>query len=122
MRSHVLSRKLEFHRLFRFQLPTRELAKLCAREGFEAPVARLLSETGRKSRTPVFVVGIYSGRDKLGEGAGPSLNSARKLASMNALKAWYCYSPGQKPRVPSDMMEEGAKSWTPPHIDIGEIV
>ncbi|KAL2206593.1 ribonuclease III, partial [Sarocladium strictum] len=120
--SHILSRHLDPAELFQFKQPVRELSMLCAREGFEAPIARLESETGRLSRTPVFVVGIYSGKDKLGEGAGPSLNSARKMAAMNALKAWYVYSPGHKVRVPSDMMEEGAKPWTPPHIDIGEIV
>ena len=120
--SHLLSRHLDPSELFQFKQPTRELSMLCAREGFESPVARLESETGRKSRTPVFVVGIYSGKDKLGEGAGPSLNAARKMASMNALKAWYVYSPGNKVRVPSDMMEEGAPAWTPPHIDIGEII
>ncbi|KAK0388654.1 hypothetical protein NLU13_4897 [Sarocladium strictum] len=120
--SHILSRHLDPSELFQFKQPSRELSMLCMREGFEAPVARLESETGRASRTPVFVVGIYSGKDKLGEGAGPSLNAARKLAAMNALKAWYVYSPGHKVRVPSDMMEEGAKAWTPPHIDVGEIV
>jgi len=99
-----------------------ELAMLCAREGFEAPLARLESETGRLSRTPVYVVGIYSGKEKLGEGAGPSLDIARRKASMAALKAWYLYSPGNKVRVPSDMMEEGAKPWKAPHIDIGEII
>lgn len=120
--SHILSRQLDPSSLFQFQLPTRELAMLCAREGFEAPVARLESETGRRSRTPVYVVGIYSGKEKLGEGAGPSLDIARRKASMNALKAWYLYSPGNKVRVPSDMMEEGAKAWKAPHIDIGEII
>lgn len=120
--SHILSRQIDPSALFEFKLPTRELAMLCAREGFEAPVARLESETGRLSRTPVFVVGIYSSKEKLGEGAGPSLDIARRKASMAALKAWYLYSPGNKVRVPSDMMEEGAKSWTPPHIDIGEII
>lgn len=120
--SHILSRQLDLAPLFSFQLPTRELAMLCAREGLEPPVARLESETGRLSRTPVFVVGIYSGNDKLGEGSGPSLDVARKKASMNALKAWYMYSPGNKVRVPSDTMTEGAKPWTPPHIDIGEII
>ena len=95
---------------------------LCAREGFEPPLARLESETGRKSRTPVYVVGIYSGKEKLGEGAGSSLDMARKIASMASLKSWYLYSPGNKVRVPSDMVEEGAKPWTPPHIDMGEII
>ena len=120
--SHVLSRNLDPSNLFAFQLPTRELALLCAREGFEAPIARLESETGRRSRTPVFVVGIYSGKEKLGEGQGASLDAARRTASMSALKSWYLYSPGNKVRVPSDMMEEGVKQWTPPHIDCGEII
>lgn len=120
--SHILARQFDPSALFQFQLPTRELAMLCAREGFEAPVARLESETGRLSRTPVYVVGIYSGKEKLGEGAGPSLDIARRKASMNSLKAWYLYSPGNKVRVPSDMMEEGAKPWKAPHIDIGEII
>ncbi|KAK6221863.1 54S ribosomal protein L3 [Colletotrichum tabaci] len=120
--AHVLSRKVDLEKLFSFKLPTRELAMLCAREGFEAPVARLESETGRMSRTPVYVVGIYSGGDKLGEGTGASLDFARLQASMNTLKAWYLYSPGAKVRVPSDMLAEGAKPWQPVHIDMGEII
>lgn len=120
--SHILSRQLDLASLFAFQMPTRELAMLCAREGFEPPLARLESETGRRSRTPVFVVGIYSGKEKLGEGAGASLDFARRTASMNALKSWYLYSPGNKVRVPSDMTEEGAAPWKAPHIDIGEII
>ncbi|KAG6038744.1 hypothetical protein E4U41_003771 [Claviceps citrina] len=120
--SHILSRQLDPGSLFQFQLPTRELAMLCAREGFQDPVARLESETGRMSRTPVYVVGIYSGKEKLGEGAGPSLDIARRKACMNSLKAWYLYSPGNKVRVPSDMMDDGAKAWKAPHIDVGEII
>lgn len=122
VKSHVLARQVDISSMFSFKLPTRELAFLCAREGFEAPTARLESETGRHSRTPVFVVGVYSGTEKLGEGHGASLDAARLKASMNALKAWYLYSPGNKVRVPSDMLEEGAKPWKAPHIDIGEIV
>lgn len=38
--------------------------------------ARLLSETGRRSNSPVFVVGIYSGEDQLGQGFGSSLKMA----------------------------------------------
>ena len=120
--SHILSRQLDLSKLFAFQLPTRELAMLCAREGFEPPIARLESETGRHSRTPVFVVGIYSGKEKLGEGTGASLDFARRKASMNALKSWYLYTPANKVRVPSDMMEEGAAPWKAPYVDIGEII
>jgi dsRNA-specific ribonuclease len=122
VRAHVLSRQLDLESLFAFKMPTRELYKLCAREEFEKPVARLLSETGRRSRTPVFVVGIYSGAEKLGEGAGPNLDAARWKAAMNALKAWYLYTPGADVRVPSDMLVEDAKPWEPTHIDIGEVV
>jgi dsRNA-specific ribonuclease len=122
VKAHVLARQVDVSTMFEFKLPTRELSMLCAREGFEAPIARLESETGRHSRTPVFIVGIYSGSEKLGEGGGPSLNIARWKASMNALKAWYLYSPGNRVRVPSDMYEPDAKPWKAPHIDIGEVI
>ncbi|KAL2113483.1 hypothetical protein VUR80DRAFT_3883 [Thermomyces stellatus] len=122
VQAHILSRNLEIDRMFSFQSPLIELQRLCAREGFERPVARLESETGRLSRTPVFVVGIYSGKDKLGEGVGPSLDFARWKAGIAALKAWYLYSPSANPRVPSDMLVEGAKPWEPPYIDIGEVM
>lgn len=121
VKAHVLSRKLDLENLFEFKLPTRELARLCARENFEEPVARLLSETGRLSRTPVYVVGIYSGRDKLGEGAGPSLDAARTSAAINTLKSWYLYSPGDV-GVPSDTFAEDAAPWKPAYVDIGEII
>ncbi|KAI1142342.1 54S ribosomal protein L3 [Hypoxylon sp. FL0543] len=121
VKAHVLSRKLDIENLFEFKLPTRELARLCARENFDPPVARLLSETGRLSRTPVFVVGIYSGRDKLGEGAGPSLDAARTAAAINTLKSWYLYSPGGV-AVPSDTFAEDAPPWKPAYVDIGEII
>ncbi|KAI0888966.1 54S ribosomal protein L3 [Annulohypoxylon maeteangense] len=121
VQSHVLSRKLDLENLFYFKLPIRELARLCAREDFDDPVARLLSETGRLSRTPVFVVGIYSGRDKLGEGTGPSLDAARTAAAINSLKSWYLYSPGDV-GVPSDTFDEDAVHWEPAYVDIGEII
>ncbi len=122
VKQHILSRHLNISQLFVFKQPIRELSRLCAREEFEFPVARMLSETGRLSRTPVFVAGIYSGEDKLGEGAGASLAEARIRASANALKAWYLYSPGSSTRVPSDMEMPNAKPWEPVHIDIGEIL
>ncbi|RYP76416.1 hypothetical protein DL771_001855 [Monosporascus sp. 5C6A] len=122
IKSHVLSRRLDLAALFEFKLPTRELVRLCARENFEPPVARLLSETGRMSRTPVFVVGIYSGRDRLGEGIGPSLDAARTAAAINCLKAWYLYSPGEHVGLPSDTFAEDAEPWTPLYVDIGEII
>ncbi|KFZ13272.1 hypothetical protein V501_03770 [Pseudogymnoascus sp. VKM F-4519 (FW-2642)] len=124
IRAHVLSRHLAIEKLFVFETATRDLSRLCAREDFEFPVARLLSETGRNSRHPVYVVGIFSGKDKLGEAAGASLGEAKTRAAIAALKAWYMYSPvagqGTSAPVPSDV-EEGGR-WEGAHIDMGEIV
>ncbi|KUJ17084.1 60S ribosomal protein L3 [Mollisia scopiformis] len=122
VKRHILSRHLDISSLFQFKTPERELTRLCQREEFEHPVARILSETGRHSRSPVYVVGIYSGNDKLGEGAGPSLLEAKIRASVAALKAWYLYSPGNNVRVPSEMESKGAREWEPVHIDLGEVI
>ncbi|GME42334.1 60s ribosomal protein l3 [Neofusicoccum parvum] len=121
--AHFLSRHLDLASLFSFSVPNRDLSKLCAREGFEAPIARLLAETGRDSRHPVFVVGVYSGNDKLGEGAGASLDEGRIRATAAALKSWYLYSPLEVTK-PSEMEagnKEG-KKWVPNMVDPGEIV
>ncbi|EXJ77039.1 hypothetical protein A1O3_10197 [Capronia epimyces CBS 606.96] len=117
---HITSRQVDMASLFHIKNPTRDLSRLCAREGFQAPVAKILSETGRKSRTPVFVVGIYSGSDLLGEGAGASLDEARIRAAVAAMKGWYLYSPTEF-RLPSEMEEPGARPWTPILVDPGEI-
>jgi dsRNA-specific ribonuclease len=123
IKQHILSRHLDMASLFQFSHPVRDLARLCAREDFDPPVARILSETGRASISPVYVVGIYSGKDKLGEAAGSSLDEARIRASVVSLKAWYLYSPGPDVNVPSDMEVAGEKkAWEPVHIDIGEII
>lgn len=118
-KAHILSRHLDVSKLFEFRQPTRDLSKLCAREGFESPVARILSETGRKSRHPVFVVGVFAGKDKLGEGSGASLDEARIRAAVGALKGWYLYSP-LKVRMPSEATE--GKPWEPVLVDGGEVV
>ncbi|CAP92200.1 Pc13g11310 [Penicillium rubens Wisconsin 54-1255] len=118
---HFLSRHLNISELFNFQAPARDLTRLCARESFERPVAKVISETGRKSRHPVFVVGIFSGQDKLGEGAGASLMEARERAAVAALKGWYLYSP-LSVRVPSSMEEPSALPWKPVHVDLGEVI
>lgn len=120
-RDHFRSRQLNMASLFQFRTPTQDLSRLCAREGFQAPVARILAETGRQSRHPVYIVGVFSGNDKLGEGAGASLDEAKTRSAVAALKGWYLYSPLQV-RVPSDTEESGAKPWEPIMIDSGDVV
>ncbi|CEP60821.1 mitochondrial 54S ribosomal protein mL44 LALA0_S02e00386g [Lachancea lanzarotensis] len=90
---HILSRKLDVTKIFQFEHPTRELAVLCRREGLEAPVSKLLAESGRHSKAPVFIVGVFSGLEKLGEGFGASLKEAKARAATDALTKWYCYEP-----------------------------
>ena len=117
--AHILSRHLDYSALFAIEQPTRDVSRLCARENLIQPVARILAETGRLSRHPVFVVGVFSGREKLGEGSGASLDEARIRASVNALKGWYLYSPLEV-RVPSQAKAD--EPWRPCMIDGGEII
>jgi dsRNA-specific ribonuclease len=121
-KQHFTSRSLDFSKLFSFKFAARDLSRLCLREGFEPPVARLISETGRLSSHPVFVVGVYSGRDKLGEGVGGSLNEAKIRAATAALKGWYLYSPLEV-TYPSEV-DDGDKDgiWKPNMVDLGEII
>ncbi|PVH90967.1 hypothetical protein DM02DRAFT_546760 [Periconia macrospinosa] len=120
--SPLVKRFYRDHFLSRHRTPTRDLCKLCAREGFKSPVARLISETGRASNHPVFVVGVYSGKDKLGEGAGSSLEEARFRAAAAALKAWYLYRPVSV-TLPSSMEGElDTSKWKPNMVDCGEVI
>ena len=48
--------------------------------------SRLLKETGRFSNSPVFVVGIFSGADQLGEGFGASLRMAEYRVRSSCLQ------------------------------------
>lgn len=133
-RSHILSRHLNISKLFNFSQPTRHLARLCAREGFDPPVVRLLSETGRISRSAVYVVGAYSGAERLGEGYGASQDEARIRAAVSALKCWYLYQPPDAglANLPSKMeIDEMGGVWLkkmrpqpfkPAFIDVGEVV
>lgn len=98
---HILSRKLDVTRIFQFEQPARELAVLCRRENLSPPVSKLLAESGRLSKAPVFIVGVFSGAEKLGEGFGSSLKEAKARAATDALMKWYCYEPvqGQAPVI-----------------------
>ena len=74
------------------------------------------------------MVGVFSGEDKLGEGAGGSLNEGRVRAAAAALRSWYLYSPPEGEVVLPSSVEgaegerEGRKRWKPQMIDVGEIV
>lgn len=75
------------------------------------PISRLLSETGRFSNSPIFVVGIYSGADKLGEGFGASLKMAEYRVSFTFLFIFHelLKSPGSRRRPPPSLSH--SHSW-----------
>lgn len=112
----IQPRKLDIASIMAFDQPTRELAVLCAREGLERPISRLMSETGRYSKAPVFVVGVFSGNRKMGEGQGASLKEARTRAAVHALKSWYLYSPVNA-KLPSDEEFKGVE-----YVDSGVVI
>jgi large subunit ribosomal protein L44 len=70
----------------------------------------------------MFVVGVYSGREKLGEGQGFSLKEAKVRAAVNALRAWYLYEQaGWENALPS-LTEDETKTYVVGYIDPGSIV
>lgn len=72
---------------------------------------RLLKETGRFSNSPVFVVGIYSGADQLGEGFGSSLKMAEFRAAEDALlRVYLTRTPNHLIRLPTSTFPTGVGS------------
>lgn len=123
--SHIIRpKKLDLSSMLIFDQPTRELSRLCAREGLASPTSRLLVESGRLTSHPLFVVGVFSGSEKLGEGQGASLAEAKTRASVMALKSWYLYTPlNAENKLPSlANTEEKAKEYQGAHIDSGSVI
>ncbi|KAI8093536.1 ribonuclease III domain-containing protein [Halteromyces radiatus] len=83
------NRTIDLLPAFRRMEAKRSLSALLNRSKKERAVSRLLSETGRKSSSPVFVVGVFSGNKKLGEGFGSSLKMAEHRACRDALMNHY---------------------------------
>ncbi|KAG8863844.1 hypothetical protein FRB96_007681 [Tulasnella sp. 330] len=86
---YFLSREVDLRPLIKFRNPMRALQETAKAFRRERPISRLLKETGRYSISPMFVVGVYSGQDKLGEGFGSSLRMAEFRASEDALRRLY---------------------------------
>ncbi|OBZ74019.1 54S ribosomal protein L3, mitochondrial [Grifola frondosa] len=83
------SREVDMRSMIKFRDPKQALSETVAKFGRERPVSRLLKETGRYSNSPVFVVGIFSGADQLGEGFGSSLKMAEFRAAEDSLLRLY---------------------------------
>ncbi|KAH9945711.1 60S ribosomal protein L3 [Amylocystis lapponica] len=84
-----LSRTVDLRSMIKFRDPKLALLETVTKFGRERPISRLLKETGRFSNSPVYVVGIYSGSAKLGEGFGSSLKMAEFRAAEDSLLRLY---------------------------------
>ncbi|KAI9267981.1 ribonuclease III domain-containing protein [Phascolomyces articulosus] len=117
--AHILSRDLDIRPFLKFKNPKRYLSALTKKLGQEAPVSRIVSETGRLSSSPVFVVGVFSGKNKLGEGFGSSLKMAEFRACQDALASYY----GKEEKdfvLPSDA--EHVDNYKPPVLGSTEAI
>ncbi|KAF9111756.1 hypothetical protein BGX27_004481 [Mortierella sp. AM989] len=118
--AHFLSREFKLASLLQIEEPKRYLSFLMKRLGRERPVGRLMSETGRTSKAPVFIVGVYSGTEKIGEGFGSSLKMAEFRANSDALRKYYMEELKEF-ALPSDTDIEGAV-YTPTKVGDTQII
>lgn len=72
----VLARDMDIRRLIPLDEPKRQLTALLRQAGKPRAESRILSETGRLSSAPVYVVGVFSKEEKLAEGFGSSIKMA----------------------------------------------
>ncbi|CAG8763575.1 14901_t:CDS:2, partial [Acaulospora morrowiae] len=86
---HILSREVDMQDIIQINDVKRELHALMRRKNQEPPIARLKGESGAHSGAPVFVVGVYSDVEKLGEGFGSSKAMAEFRAFKDALMKYY---------------------------------
>ncbi|KAI9209748.1 ribonuclease III domain-containing protein [Polychytrium aggregatum] len=106
IQAHLLSRKINVEAHLKLVYPKTVLANILREKNKPPAVARLLKETGRQSASPVFVVGVYSGLEKLGEGFGSSLDMAEFRAARDALQKNFLVEV-ESANLPSAIDEDG---------------
>ncbi|CAE7204451.1 unnamed protein product [Rhizoctonia solani] len=87
--AHFLNRELDIRPLLKYNDPKLALIHTVQKYQREPPISRLLQESGRQTNSPSFIVGIFSGQDKLGEGFGSSLKMAEYRAAEDAMHRLY---------------------------------
>lgn len=87
--AHLLNRKVDLASMLKFNDPKRTLSATCVKYNKEKPRSRIVAETGRLSINPIFVVGVWSGATKIGEGTGSSIRMAEFRAAEDALRRLY---------------------------------
>lgn len=89
VRNHFLTRMVSMAPLLKFNDPKKTLSETCKKYAKERPQSRLIAETGRLSINPIFVVGVWSGKDKLGEGTGSRIKMAEYRVSFERSLVYY---------------------------------
>lgn len=87
--------------LIKLQHPRFMLNAILKSKGRPRLVSRLITESGRATHFPSFVVGVYSGDQLLGEGCGTSLKRAEREAMVTALQTHFQTELSKAP-LPSD--------------------
>ena len=90
----------EINNVVRLENPKEFLELMLKQQNRGPPESRLLKESGRLTHFPTFVVGIFSDKKIIGEGAGTSLNRAEKEA-MNAAIMSHIMRVVKQPHFPS---------------------
>lgn len=88
------------------------MIKLCyAMQKFNMPEPdyRLLHETGRLSNNSIYVVGVYSGTEKLAEAHGPSMLVAQERAAIEALRTLFLVEVPEARRASDAVLLTGRK-------------
>eukprot|EP00052_Salpingoeca_macrocollata_P023870 m.211496 g.211496 ORF g.211496 m.211496 type:complete len:312 (+) comp22132_c0_seq2:1650-2585(+) len=80
---------LDLNKFVCLEHPKLVLRDVLQKQGKPAAVCRLLKESGRTTHMPLFLVGVFSGDEKLAEGASWSIKRAEREAVRNALITHY---------------------------------
>ncbi|KAH6572504.1 hypothetical protein BASA50_010689 [Batrachochytrium salamandrivorans] len=112
---HFISRATDVDAILDAQLkiskPRKLLAITLKNLGKPKPISRLLGETGRLSARSVFLVGVYSGIEKIGDGYGSSIKMAEQRACIDALNKHYM-TEVKNIKLPSETDEESEDNIT----------
>ncbi|KAJ7623326.1 ribonuclease III domain-containing protein [Roridomyces roridus] len=130
--SYFLSREVDIRSMIKFVDPKKALKEMVQKFQREPPKSRLLKETGRFSNSPIFVVGIYSGNDQIGEGFGASLRMAEYRAAEDALlRVYLTRTPPEQLQLPTSTFPLGVGDvfrdapegmYVPPSLEQAEIM
>ncbi|KAI3637125.1 hypothetical protein MIR68_004831 [Amoeboaphelidium protococcarum] len=89
IQQHFLNRRLNWEPVAWLDSPEATIEQISQQFYGQPHKTRLLNETGRQSPMPLFVIGVFSGARKLGEGFGQSLSMAIQRARNDAILKHY---------------------------------